>query len=240
MKPRFTFSKSRFTNLAVAAQHKKCAALLRAVVEGENELLETYHSFCSWMKEPKIKEISEQQLLDRFHYHLKAANMSLKEHNFPAIQTEDKATSAPLLPVTIYLDNIRSAHNVGSIVRTTEAMALGSLALSPATPNLNHKQVADSAMGAENWVPWKTVESIEHLQRPLIALETCKDAIPLSEMLFPPSFSLAIGNEEYGCSKKTLEEADYVVSIPLYGRKNSLNVANAFAIAAATITQRIR
>ena len=49
-----------------------------------------------------------------------------------------------------------------------------------------------------------------------------------------------LGNEEYGCSKETLAMADYLLTIPLYGRKNSLNVSNAFAIAAQEICRQKR
>lgn len=69
-------------------------------------------------------------------------------------------------------------------------------------------------------------------------METAAEAIPITDFEFPETFTLVIGNEEYGCSDAILAQADYVIKIPLRGRKNSLNVANAFAIAAAEISRQ--
>jgi tRNA G18 (ribose-2'-O)-methylase SpoU len=49
-----------------------------------------------------------------------------------------------------------------------------------------------------------------------------------------------LGNEEYGLSQEALSARDDMVCIPLYGYKNSLNVASAFAIAAGCISHRLR
>ena len=66
-----------------------------------------------------------QEVSDRFHFHLKEAGVSLQEHRFlPTVEKGDKDSPAQALPVGIYLEKIRSAHNVGSILRTAEAFAL--------------------------------------------------------------------------------------------------------------------
>ena len=51
-------------------------------------------------------------------------------------------------------------------------------------------------------------------------------------------FTLILGNEEYGISDKVLKEVDFLIKIPMMGRKNSLNIANAFAIAAYEIRRK--
>jgi len=135
---------------------------------------------------------------------------------------------------TIFLDNIRSAHNVGSIIRTTEAFSLGKLIFGGITPLPTHKQVQDTAMGTADWVEWKQGH-VDEGPRPLIALETANDAIPIHEFSFPAECTIALGNEEYGCSDEILQKADAILQIPLYGRKNSLNVANAYACVAHQI-----
>jgi tRNA G18 (ribose-2'-O)-methylase SpoU len=63
--------------------------------------------------------------------------------------------------------------------------------------------------------------------------------MPLSDFIFPASFTLILGNEEYGISNESLKLADYIVEIPLFGAKNSLNVACAFAIAASQIRRQL-
>lgn len=177
-----------------------------------------------------------ETIADRFHHHLKIAGQSRKEHRLlPFIKQGDATTATPSLPIAIYLDNVRSAHNVGSILRTVEAFALGEVFFSEGMVPPDHKQVQDAAMGAAEWVRCTQNTPLESLPGPIIALETGQDAVPIHAFTFPESFTLVVGNEEYGCSESTLRLADHIIKIPLFGRKNSLNVANAFAIAAGAI-----
>ena len=157
----------------------------------------------------------------------------------PRVKSRDREKPlGPSLPVSVYLDNIRSAHNIGSILRTVEAFGLGEIFFSPATPFVDHPQVKKTSMGAYHYVKCKKMDQINALPRPLIVLETCEHALPIHDFAFPEAFTLAIGNEEYGCSRDLLLHADVILEIPLRGRKNSLNVANAFAIAAAEIVKQ--
>lgn len=170
----------------------------------------------------------------RYHEHLAGAGLSVKEHNL-LITTQDIPSSVPYLPLAIYLDHIRSAHNVGSIIRTTEALRLGTLILSPNTPGPDNKKVRDAAMGTEAHVPFGT-----HLPRPWIALETALEAPSLFDYPFPSTFTLILGNEEFGISESLLKQCDLVVTIPLVGSKNSLNVACAYSLAAGVIAHQLR
>ena len=89
-----------------------------------------------------------------------------------------------------------------------------------------------TAMGAAALVPCFRNVLLNDLPRPIIALDTSDEAISLNDFIFPASFTLVLGNEEYGISDAALRLADILVEIPLFGVKNSLNVACAFAIAA--------
>lgn len=223
-------TKRLFLNFPIAKQHKKCAEALR------KSDLDTYAKYQLWLGLEPLPD-GQEALSNRYHYHLKAAGHGHKEHNL-LITQGDKASGQEAWPIAIYLDQLRSAHNVGSIVRTCEALSLGTLYFSPGTPSLDHPQVQKTAMGAAAWVKTALCEQIEQLPRPIVALETAAEAVSLYEFAFPEAFTLAIGNEEYGLSTSLLEAADYLVKIPLRGRKNSLNVANAFAIAAAEIQRQ--
>jgi len=219
------FSEQKFRSLPEKQQHKKCAELIRSAYEAYMQMQE-------WIEPPK-------DLADLYHKHLKLAGQSLKEHNLlPENRESERGEPEPLWPIALYLDNIRSAHNVGSIIRTIEGLSFGRIYLSGSTPGPEHPQVKQTAMGAADWIEAKRCEEFALLPRPLIALETAPDAKPLHQFIFPETFTLAIGNEEYGCSDATLEAADAVVAIPMRGRKNSLNVANAFAMAAAEIMRQ--
>jgi len=189
-----------------------------------------------------LPDSSLKTIADRYHHHLKLAKRNLKEHNLlPCIRQGDKEIGAPNRPIAIYLDHVRSAHNVGSMIRTTEAFSLGTLYFSEDTPFIDCKQVRDAAMGAEQWVNCKQIGALitlEDLPRPIIAMETGTEATSIFDFIFPETFTLVMGNEEYGCSEVLLRQADYIIEIPLRGRKNSLNVANAFAIAAGEIERQ--
>jgi len=137
---------------------------------------------------------------------------------------------ADFLPIAIYLDHVRSAYNVGSILRTSEALRIGTLYFSEKTPYIDNEKVQRTAMGAAEIVPVRRGISLASLPRPLIALETSDEAQDLAAFAFPTQFTLILGNEEYGISDEALMLADHLVEISLLGIKNSLNVACAFAI----------
>lgn len=241
----FNFTKRRFQSLSEQKQHKKCAELIRFLYEqkdGETkkQLLEFYSTWQIWMGLMLPPIHNAESLIDRFHHHLKLGKLSLKEWNLlPYISTGDRerALEEPGA-ISIYLDGIRSAFNVGSIVRTVEALSLGTLYFSKETPFIDHAQVQKTSMGADQWVRCIQNVPLSELRKPVVALETSSNAIPIYDFIFPESFSLVVGNEEYGCSELTLNQVDFLVEIPLCGRKNSLNVANAFALAAGEIRRQ--
>ncbi|MBP9841544.1 MAG: TrmH family RNA methyltransferase [Simkaniaceae bacterium] len=181
---------------------------------------------------PPLSEDPEERS-SRYHMHLREAQRSVKEHHL-LVTTRDRLSHEPFLPLYIYLDHLRSAHNVGSIIRTTEALRLGTVVFSNQTPNLTNKKVRDTAMGAHENLPTKECPLID-LPRPFIGLETVQGAHSIYDFPFPKSFTLIVGNEEFGISKEVLAECDHLVTIPLVGCKNSLNVACAYAIAAGMI-----
>lgn len=238
-----TFTKRKFLQLDLSRQHKKCAELLREyydrLLQNESCSFEIYQQWLSWMKQLPFELISCQSVADRYHWHLTQAGQSLKEHNLlPCIRTKDRVARSGFLPIAIYLDNVRSAYNVGSILRTCEAMRLGQIYFSQHMPDHEHEKVVRTAMGAASLVPCFRNVLLNDLPRPIIALDTSDEAIFLNDFIFPASFTLVLGNEEYGISDAALRLADILVEIPLFGVKNSLNVACAFAIAGAQIRQQ--
>lgn len=143
--------------------------------------------------------------------------------------------------------NIRSRENIGSIFRTSDAFAVSKIFLTGYTPAPPHPKISKTALGAEQWVPWEHKASIASLLKELkqkrvriVALEQTKESIPLH--LFRPRFPLALmlGNEVGGLSERILRYGDSAVMIQMRGRKESLNVAVAFGIAAYHIRNRKR
>lgn len=235
--------KDKFLLFPPPKQHKEAARLLRFIVtapaEKAKELFKVYQKVEGYLELPAVEK-SFEALSNRFHTHLRLGELRLKEHDFLPSKTHfDALTSqAPFLPLFIYLDHLRSSHNVGSIVRTIEAFRLGTVVFSPQTPNFAHPKVKKTAMGALSYVKAQQTP-LAKLPRPFIALETTIDATDYFHFTFPKEpFTLFLGNEEYGLSKQILDQVDKVIKIPLIGVKNSLNVACAFAIIAAEIRRQ--
>lgn len=239
------FTKPRFLGLPLRQQHKKCAQLLRQVYDlmrdepAARGMLDHYNTLQAWMGLALLDDLNFKRLADRYHWHLQAAQVNLRENNLlHSVRTGDREAGEPLLPIAIYLDNVRSAFNVGSIIRTAEALALGAIYCGGMTPTVENRQVQNTSMDASQWVPCHQGVALEQLPRPVVVLDTSSEATSLHDFIFPDQFTLVLGNEEYGCSDATLLQADYLIEIPLYGRKNSLNVANAFAVVAVEVQRQ--
>ena len=150
------------------------------------------------------------------------------------------------VPLVVMADNLRSAFNVGAIVRTAEAMGLEKVLLTGYTPFPDELKTRNTSMGAEKHIPWQHIEraetAIEQLKSDgyaVICLETARSATPLNEFRWPEKSALLLGNERFGLDHPLLAKADHIVRIPQYGVKNSLNVAIAFGIAAADYRKKI-
>lgn len=242
----YDFTEKKFLSLPIERQHKKCAELLKHLYErliNQDPTLpewDQYQLLLQWMNDFPLISCQIEEVANRYHQHLQQAGQRKKEHHLlPCVRKGDRTEPIePSWPIVVYLDQLRSAHNVGSILRTIEALGLGKAYFSPGTPFITHKQVKDTSMGADKWVECEQGTLLDTLPSPLIALETSDEAISLDDFIFPPCFTLIIGNEEYGCSEAVLRQADYLIEIPLRGRKNSLNVANAFAIVAGEIRRQ--
>jgi 23S rRNA (guanosine2251-2'-O)-methyltransferase len=136
--------------------------------------------------------------------------------------------------------NIRSLYNVGSIFRTADAAAVTRLYLCGYTGHPPRREISKVALGAEKTVLWErhaqTWRLLERLKAggvQIVALEN-NIASPSTELYrFRPQFPVALllGNEVSGLSPALLERADCIVHIPMYGQKESLNVAVACGIA---------
>jgi len=233
-------SRQKFQKMSITAQHRHAANTLKKAYLNLF-FLPSYLEIASWLNYPDLKNPSIEELSDRFHEHLKLGHLHLKEDQLlPNLRHLDTLSLEPYLPVDIYLDRLRSSHNIGAIIRTVEAFRLGEIHFSEKTPYIDHLKVQKSAMGCDLLVPCHQNNTLSSLKRPFIALETTDDAIPLYDYSFPPSFTLFLGNEELGLSKEILKEADVVLEIPLLGSKNSLNVASALAIAAFEVRRSLR
>lgn len=148
------------------------------------------------------------------------------------------------MPFYVVCDNIRSLENIGSIFRTADALAADKVFLCGICGKPPHHKIAKAALGAEKWVPWeyhrqtwRLVKKLKKEKVVIVALEQAKTSIDYRKC--QPHFPLAlvVGNELKGVSRSVLVRADKVIHLPMAGRKESLNVAVAFGIAAYEINK---
>lgn len=140
-------------------------------------------------------------------------------------------------PLYIILDNLRSAFNVGAIFRTCDAMRVSGLFLCGYTAFPPHLKLQKTSMGTIDYVPWRhfdrTVEAVTYLQSqgiPVWAAETTSHSKSYLNVTYPETLGIVFGNEALGVSREVVQMCDNLIEIPLYGFKNSLNVATSCGI----------
>lgn len=160
--------------------------------------------------------------------------------------------------LVIIAHNLRSTHNVGSLLRTAEGLGISEVVLSGYTPHpslvsgdprLPHermritKQIQKTALGAEELLAWRREESIDTVLIELrgqdftiAALEQAADAQPLNSYNPPDKLALILGREVEGLEPEVLAQCDRVLEIPMRGRKESFNVVQAAAMAMYHLT----
>jgi len=142
----------------------------------------------------------------------------------------------------VLLDNIRSAWNVGSILRSADGFAFTHAYLCGITPTPDHEAVAKTSLGAEESVTWsyhkdavKLVNGLKKAGWQIWAMEEDARAQSIEAVSNPiPSQPavLILGNEISGVDPGLLEVCDEIFYIPMRGEKKSFNVAMAFSVAA--------
>lgn len=145
----------------------------------------------------------------------------------------------------VILDNIRSAYNVGSILRTSDGAGAAKIFLVGVTPcpvdrfGRTQPEIAKTSLGAAAVVPWEHVSDeeavllVRRLQSEgvtVVAVEQTLNSISLDDFKVPDEVAYILGNEVDGVSEALIKESDMVVEIPMAGEKESLNVSVAAGI----------
>jgi tRNA G18 (ribose-2'-O)-methylase SpoU len=139
--------------------------------------------------------------------------------------------------VFLILDNLRSAYNVGSILRIAESAGVAKVYLTGITPTPLNPKVQKTSLSAHQTVAWEHHCSI----MPLVALlkqqkiscyacENTPGALNLYQIKLPAQIAFIVGNENTGVTPAVIHTADGLIKIPQFGFKESLNVATAAGI----------
>lgn len=142
--------------------------------------------------------------------------------------------SLPESGIVVVLDNIRSAHNVGSIFRSSDSFKVDRVYLCGICSVPPSAEIHKSALGAEDSVPWehceRTMDAVSRLREDgytVVSVEQTVDSVPLDRLSAEPGgkYALVFGNEVDGVSQDVVDASVFSVEIPQFGTKHSLNVS---------------
>lgn len=136
--------------------------------------------------------------------------------------------------IVIVLDNVRSAHNVGSAFRTADSFKADKVWLCGICAVPPSPEIRKSALGAEDSVPWEhvknTMDAVRRLKEDgyiIVSAEQTVDSVKLDK--FVPEkgkkYAVVFGNEVAGVSQDVVDASDFALEIPQFGTKHSLNVS---------------
>ncbi|GAA4959793.1 RNA methyltransferase [Algibacter aquimarinus] len=146
----------------------------------------------------------------------------------------DGFKEAKKTPIIIVLDNIRSLNNIGSVFRTSDAFLIEKIYLCGITAKPPHKDIHKTALGSTDTVAWEyaenTIDLIEKLKTENIkicAIEQAENAIMLNDFNVESNtkYALVFGNEVKGVAQDVVSASDFVIEIPQFGTKHSLNIS---------------
>jgi 23S rRNA (guanosine2251-2'-O)-methyltransferase len=147
--------------------------------------------------------------------------------------TIEEFKSAKKTPITIVLDNVRSALNVGSVFRTADAFLIENIILCGITTTPPNKEIRKSALGATDSVNWEykrnTFAAVSELKKRgshMMGIEQADKASKLNNFTLPNKpIAIIMGNEVNGVTDNVIGICDEVIEIPQFGTKHSLNIS---------------
>ncbi|TAH33949.1 TrmH family RNA methyltransferase [Candidatus Saccharibacteria bacterium] len=154
--------------------------------------------------------------------------------------------------IVLLVHDIRSTHNVGSLLRTAEGLGIAHVYFSgytpfpqlatddPRLPHLAAKidaQIHKTALDAEKLVPWSVDNNVSERIRQLradgytvLALEQAPNSVKLPDYQPPQKVAVLLGREVEGIEPELLQLCDTTLEIPMFGQKESFNVVQAAAM----------
>lgn len=154
-------------------------------------------------------------------------------------KTVEEFRQSEKMPIIVVLENIRSAYNVGSVFRTSDAFLIEAIYIIGYSARPPHKEIKKTALGAEETVSWQhfktTAEAIAALRAKgyqVYAAEQAEGSYKLNAIGMEQDEKIAVvfGNEVTGVEQSTIALCDGCLEIPQLGMKHSLNIATAAGV----------
>jgi tRNA G18 (ribose-2'-O)-methylase SpoU len=148
--------------------------------------------------------------------------------------SEEEFKQQKKFPIIVILNDIRSLNNIGSFFRTSDAFNVEKIYLCGITANPPHRDIQKTALGATETVEWEYRRSISELVHELkeqgiavCSIEQTEKTTFLQDIESLPEskFALVFGNEVNGVDQDVIDASNYIIEIPQFGTKHSLNVS---------------
>ncbi len=153
--------------------------------------------------------------------------------------TAEEFREATKMPLTVVLDDVRSMHNVGSVLRTCDAFRVERVVLCGITGTPPHAEIHKTALGAEDSVEWtyapSALEAVRELRGQgcvVLGVEQADGStmLPSFRVERGKHYVIVLGNEVKGVRQEVIDVCDGCLEIPQMGTKHSLNVSVAAGI----------
>ncbi len=138
------------------------------------------------------------------------------------------------IPLVVVLDNVRSMNNIGSVFRTSDAFIIEKIFLCGITATPPHKDIHKTALGATESVEWEYFEQTEDVVEKLktenykiISIEQTEHSVMLDDFTIEKDkkYAIIFGNEVKGVKQEVIDKSHFVIELPQYGTKHSLNIS---------------
>jgi len=140
-------------------------------------------------------------------------------------------------PIYLVLDSLMCAHNVGTILRLSDALLVEKVFICGDGPLPPSKKVRKGSLGAEKWVAWEhredtfaTVSELKSKGIRIITAEIATTSIDYRKADYQFPACLVLGREDRGVAQEIVAISDAVLHLPMYGMLNSLNVSTVAAV----------
>jgi len=176
-----------------------------------------------------------------FHLH-RGALASMQRPEMRSVQ-EVVAVARRVLVIEDVVDHT----NVGAVFRSAAGLGVDAVLVTPRCADPLYRRAIRVSMGTVFQVPWTRIDpwpaGMDLLRENgfrVAALALSEDAVSLDALAADPPerLALVLGTEGDGLSRRTVEGADVVVTIPMAGGVDSLNVAAAGAVACWALRPR--
>ena len=148
--------------------------------------------------------------------------------------TVEEFREAEKLPLVVVLDDVRSMHNVGSVLRTADAFRVEAVYLCGITSTPPSAEIHKTALGAEDSVAWRyfataeeTVEALHAEGCTVYSVEQVEHSTKLQRFVAERGrrYAVVLGNEVKGVRQQVVDASDGCLEIPQLGTKHSMNVS---------------